>query len=146
MKERLKAEGIDIEAEEGLTGERVLEITRDELRTQLGEFAEKQDKKISEILRTLASGKDKGKPSGGGGGKPPKEEGTPRPTLSPQDESLIRLGRFKWDSKRVGWVSPPKEGESEGRFTPFDPKRPGAGGGFPAAKPAPERSREQPKE
>lgn len=137
LKKRLKDEGIEIE-EESLTGERVSEIIQSEIKSQLGELRESFKKDTSEILRTLTSKGDKNKPGGGGGQKLPEKEGTDRPVLSTEDESVIKRLGGKWDRKKVGWTMP------SGRFYPFDMGRPLAKQGLPAIPPnTPPRKKEE---
>ncbi|MFQ5976317.1 MAG: hypothetical protein ACE5J5_08395 [Candidatus Hydrothermarchaeales archaeon] len=114
LKERLKAEGIDIETEEGgLNETKVREIIASEIQTQIGTVTKDFGNKISEVMRAVKSTKDIEKPGGGSGQKKQVKE-YPRPTLSPNDEKIITRGGHKWDPKRGGWVSP------SGRFFPHE--------------------------
>lgn len=107
LKTKMKEEGIELEEGQGLTEEQVADIVSKVVGDKLGEISkENQELKttLSEVLKTIGSKANASKGGGEGGQKPPKEEGTPRPALTEDEEQAV-VG-MTWDSKRGGWQEP----------------------------------------
>ena len=85
-----------------LTQDQIRGIVTEVVKEETGKIGQQLNQQVTELTKALLSKQNTSKGGGEGGQKPPVEEGTPRPTMTPDEENAVE--GMDWDSKRAGWV------------------------------------------
>jgi len=102
LKDKMKEEGIELDEREEMNEEKVRAVIQEEIKKVTEGFSSQ----LSEIGRTLKAKENLNKGSGPGQKQPEKDEGEKEPTLSPEDQRLVRSSNLKWDPTRKGYLGP----------------------------------------
>ncbi len=101
-----KAEEAGLVLEESNPETEELKILVGSLKEDMSKLKDEFSNKISEFGRTMTAKINASQGGNAGQSPPAPDKGAEEPTLSLEDKRILASGKFKWDPKRRGYVSP----------------------------------------